>query len=343
MWLTACSPASSRSVVVTPCRRSPHLDPIYKQLLDEPVTATIAVAGGDGLPNLTPVWFDYEGDLVLLNLATHRKKVDWLRKDPHATFLLVNPANAYHWLSIRCTVARELSEDDPDERPARHRPAGQDLDQVHRQRAALRPPRPLDRRAPGAVRARDRRPGRPRLGRGRQTAARRSGGRSAEYARRVAGASPWSAGRSAGSPRRWCWPTRLRRGRLRAVARRRSKRAGRASRCSTRPCAGSPSARPSTPTSCAAAPGTSASSTPTARSCTSGSTATGSPPGTRSTARCSPSSRRSATCSGRRSWGSRRTATAWRSRCARARPPGPTWSCAPTGSGAPRGRTCCPR
>jgi len=94
-----------------------HLDPIYKQLLDEPVTATIAVAGGDGLPNLTPVWFDYEGDLVLLNLATHRKKVDWLRKDPHATFLLVNPANAYHWLSLRCTVAREISEDDPDEGP----------------------------------------------------------------------------------------------------------------------------------------------------------------------------------------------------------------------------------
>ena len=94
-----------------------HLDPTYKQLLDEPVTATIAVNGGDGLPNLTPVWFDNEGDLVLLNLATHRKKVDWLRKDPHATFLLVNPANAYHWLSLRCTVGREISEDDPDEGP----------------------------------------------------------------------------------------------------------------------------------------------------------------------------------------------------------------------------------
>ena len=93
------------------------LEPIYKQLIDEPVTAVIAVIGDAGRPNLTPVWFDYEGNTVLLNLATHRKKVDWLRKDPHATFLLVNPANAYHWLSIRCTVARELSEDDPDDGP----------------------------------------------------------------------------------------------------------------------------------------------------------------------------------------------------------------------------------
>jgi PPOX class probable F420-dependent enzyme len=93
------------------------LDPVYKQLLDDPVTAVVAVTGGDGRANLTPVWFDYEGDLVLLNLATHRKKVEWLRKAPEATFLLMNPANAYHWLSIKTTVAREISEDDPEEGP----------------------------------------------------------------------------------------------------------------------------------------------------------------------------------------------------------------------------------
>jgi PPOX class probable F420-dependent enzyme len=89
------------------------LDPIYRQLLDEPITAVVAVIGGTGRPNMTPVWFDYEGDTVLLNLATHRKKVDWLRKNPEATFLLLNPANAYHWVSIKATVRREVSEDDP--------------------------------------------------------------------------------------------------------------------------------------------------------------------------------------------------------------------------------------
>jgi PPOX class probable F420-dependent enzyme len=91
------------------------LDPIYKRLLDEPVTAIVAVLGADGQPNLTPVWFDYEGDTVLLNLATHRKKVDWLRQAPHATFLLMNPENTYHWLSIKTVVKREVSEDDPAE------------------------------------------------------------------------------------------------------------------------------------------------------------------------------------------------------------------------------------
>jgi PPOX class probable F420-dependent enzyme len=91
------------------------LDPVYKQLIDEPVTAVVAVTGGTGRANLTPVWFDYKGSTVLLNLATHRKKVDWLRANPEATFLLMNPANPYHWLSIKATVTRDISEDDPDE------------------------------------------------------------------------------------------------------------------------------------------------------------------------------------------------------------------------------------
>ena len=91
------------------------LDPSFKRLLDEPVTAVVAVMGRDDQPNLTPVWFDYDGDVVLLNLATHRKKVDWLRQAPYATFLLMNPENTYHWLSIKTVVKREISEDDPDE------------------------------------------------------------------------------------------------------------------------------------------------------------------------------------------------------------------------------------
>ena len=94
-----------------------ELAPIYRQLLDEPVTAIIAVMGATGRPNLTPVWFDYEGDTILLNLATHRRKTDWLRANPQATFLLMNPQNAYHWLSIKGTVTREISEDDPVEGP----------------------------------------------------------------------------------------------------------------------------------------------------------------------------------------------------------------------------------
>jgi PPOX class probable F420-dependent enzyme len=89
------------------------LDPIYKQLMDRPIPVILAVVGGDGRPNLTPMWFDYKGDKVLVNVAAHRKKTEWIRKTPQMTLLLINPENMYHWLSLKVTVEREISEDDP--------------------------------------------------------------------------------------------------------------------------------------------------------------------------------------------------------------------------------------
>ena len=38
-----------------------------------------------------------------------------LRQVPNATFLLMNPENTYHWLSLKTVVRREVSEDDPAE------------------------------------------------------------------------------------------------------------------------------------------------------------------------------------------------------------------------------------
>ena len=92
-----------------------QLDPIYKQLLDSPIACVLGLVGGDGRVNQTVMWFDYEGDKVLINVAAQRKKVDWIRANGKASILLVNPQNAYHWVSIKATVDREISEDDPAE------------------------------------------------------------------------------------------------------------------------------------------------------------------------------------------------------------------------------------
>ena len=91
------------------------LDPIYKRLLDERVTAVMCVIAADGRPSLTPMWFDYEDDKVLVNVASQRKKTSWIRAHPEASLILVNPENPYHWVSMKVTVDREISEDDPDE------------------------------------------------------------------------------------------------------------------------------------------------------------------------------------------------------------------------------------
>jgi len=90
------------------------LDPIYKQLLDDPVSATLAIIGPDGRPSLTVMWFDYEGDMVLVNTASHRPKCGWIRKNPQMTCLLMNPKNPYHWMSMKITAVREVLETGPE-------------------------------------------------------------------------------------------------------------------------------------------------------------------------------------------------------------------------------------
>ena len=89
------------------------LDPIYRNLLDRPITATLGITGPDGRINLTQMWFDYEGDKILVNTAAHRAKCGWIRKDPRLTIMMVNPDNPYHWMSIKCTVENEIREGEP--------------------------------------------------------------------------------------------------------------------------------------------------------------------------------------------------------------------------------------
>lgn len=86
------------------------LDPIYKVLLDRPIAVTLGLISPDGRIGLTPMWFDYEGDKVLVNTASHRRKCEWIRRNPKLTILIVNPDNPYHWVQLKCTVEREERE-----------------------------------------------------------------------------------------------------------------------------------------------------------------------------------------------------------------------------------------
>ena len=74
---------------------------------------TLGLIRPGGKVALTPMWFDYEGEKVLVNTASHRPKCEWIRKNPRLTILLVNPKNPYHWVQIKCTVEKELREWEP--------------------------------------------------------------------------------------------------------------------------------------------------------------------------------------------------------------------------------------
>ncbi len=117
------------------------LDSIYRELLDRPITMTLGIIGPGGRVNMTPMWFDHEGDKILVNTAAHRRKCEWIRKNPELTVLIVNPDNPYHWVSIKCTVENEIREGEPGgER------AGEQLDRIWTKYTGQDPPYAL--RAP---------------------------------------------------------------------------------------------------------------------------------------------------------------------------------------------------
>ena len=112
-----------------------------------------ASSAGGGRANLTPMWFDYEGDNVLVNVRPRTARTGWIRENPRLTILLVNPDNPYHWVSIKLHASNARAvRGRPGRGRAGDRAARPDLDEVHAAAAAVRAARPVDRRAPRAVR-----------------------------------------------------------------------------------------------------------------------------------------------------------------------------------------------
>jgi PPOX class probable F420-dependent enzyme len=60
----------------------------YRDLFTKRAFASLATLMPDGSPQVTPVWVDLEGDLVLVNTARGRQKDKNMRRDPRVAWLL---------------------------------------------------------------------------------------------------------------------------------------------------------------------------------------------------------------------------------------------------------------
>ena len=83
----------------------------HRDLLDAQF-ATLATIGGDGLPQLSEVWFLADGDQVKLSLNSSRAKTRNLQRDPRCSLLILDVQNPYRYLELR---GRARVDDDPDE------------------------------------------------------------------------------------------------------------------------------------------------------------------------------------------------------------------------------------
>lgn len=76
----------------------------YHDLLASTALAHIATLGPNGEPQVTPVWFGWDGEHVRFSQTTTRQKLRNLRRDPRIALSIVDPTNPLRYLEIRGRV-----------------------------------------------------------------------------------------------------------------------------------------------------------------------------------------------------------------------------------------------
>ncbi len=89
------------------------LDPYHDLLKVKTPIAALATIMPDGSPQLTPVWFDYDGKRLRINSAKGRVKAQNMQEGARVALLIVDPDNAYRYVQVRgrITVATENGAD----------------------------------------------------------------------------------------------------------------------------------------------------------------------------------------------------------------------------------------
>lgn len=78
----------------------------YHDLLQSTALAYLATIGPKGEPQVSAVWFTWDGTHLLFALNKKRQKYRNLLREPRVAIAIVDPANPYRALEIRGTVAR---------------------------------------------------------------------------------------------------------------------------------------------------------------------------------------------------------------------------------------------
>lgn len=78
----------------------------HQDLLRDDARAFLSLATlmKDGTPQVTPAWFSWDGEYILINSAQGRMKDRNMRERPQVAVVIVDPKNPYRWLQIRGRV-----------------------------------------------------------------------------------------------------------------------------------------------------------------------------------------------------------------------------------------------
>ena len=89
------------------------IDSNVREFLENPFVSVVTTLRADGSPQSTVVWVDVDDDGVSFNTAVGRAKERHLRRNPKLSLIVVDPQNAYRWVSISGTGELTTERADP--------------------------------------------------------------------------------------------------------------------------------------------------------------------------------------------------------------------------------------
>jgi PPOX class probable F420-dependent enzyme len=88
-------------------------DTFLPVLTTKKALAHLATVMPDGTPQVTPVWFFYQGGKFIVNTARGRVKDRNMQQNGHVALSIVDPDNPFAHLAVRGTITK-VSEDGAD-------------------------------------------------------------------------------------------------------------------------------------------------------------------------------------------------------------------------------------
>jgi PPOX class probable F420-dependent enzyme len=82
----------------------------FHDLFSRPLLCALTTVNPDGQPHSVPVWCDFDGKHVRVNLPAATKKARNLQVNPKLSLLVLDPQNAGHWIEIQGHVG-ELNDE----------------------------------------------------------------------------------------------------------------------------------------------------------------------------------------------------------------------------------------
>ncbi|MET9314227.1 PPOX class F420-dependent oxidoreductase [Kribbella sp. NPDC003505] len=80
---------------------SAEIPAVFHDLLSSKAVAMVGTIGRSGEPQVTPLWFLWDGERVRISLVDGRQKLRNLRRDPRISLVVVDPARPTYYVELR--------------------------------------------------------------------------------------------------------------------------------------------------------------------------------------------------------------------------------------------------